>query len=509
MGAADDRREEGGAPEDASLDPRTWLKGGAAGAAKPPTETQPEPAEPATDAGAAPAAAAEAPPEPAAAAPEQASFDPKSWAGGSGGAAAGPKPPARRKSPLPLILAGVGVVAAGGALALYLTRPAAPPPPPVAAKPAPPPVAAPPPPGVNLETRTLTVTGPAELQPALTAFGVDPAEAAAAAAAAGAALAGAGELKLEASLAGTHLHSLTALKADGAGVALSRRAEGGFAAKPVTAEVRMALRVARGELDAESFYSSAVAAGVNDALIPAFAQAFTFDFDFQRELKPGDVFEAVYEEAVNADGTPAASGAKRLLYASLTTAAKSRALYRFKPDGEDEGWWDGAGKSVVRSIMRTPVEGARISSSFGPRMHPIRGYVKNHNGTDFAAPAGTPIYAASSGVVEFAAMKGCNGNFTVLRHDNPPNWQTYYLHQIRFAPGIAAGVRVSQGQHIGDVGTTGCSTGPHLHYEVRIDGQPTDPMKIEVSEGRSLSGEKMAAFVKERDRIDALRRQAL
>jgi hypothetical protein len=181
------------------------------------------------------------------------------------------------------------------------------------------PVAAPPPPG--LESRTLSIAGPAGLVPALTAFGVAPTEAAAAAAVATPALAGAEELRLEVSLAGSALHGLIARRADTSGVELVRTVEGGFSAKTIAADVRTVVRVARGELDDDSFYSSAVAAGVNDALIPAFAQAFTFDFDFQRELKPGDVFEAVYEEAVNADGQPAASGQKRLLYVSLTTAA--------------------------------------------------------------------------------------------------------------------------------------------------------------------------------------------
>lgn len=434
------------------------------------------------------------------------SFDPKSWAGDHGAARA------KRKGP-PLALVGAGVAAlvvAGGAAVFLNRQPAAVTPTKAAAAPAVvEPVAAPAPPPAALESRTLTIAGPAGLAPALTAFGVAAAEASAAAAAATPALAGSNELRLEVSLAGAELHGLIARRADTSGVELIRTVDGDFSAKPIVADVRTEVRVARGELDDDSFYSSAVAAGVNDALIPAFAQAFTFDFDFQRELKPGDVFEAVYEEAVNAEGQPAASGQKRLLYVSLTTAAKSRALYRFTPPGEaEEGWFDGAGKSVVRSIMRTPVDGARISSQFGPRVHPIRGYVKNHNGTDFAAPAGTAIYAASDGVVEFAALKGCNGNFTVLRHDTT-NWQTYYLHQIRFAEGIAPGVRVSQGQRIGDVGTTGCSTGPHLHYEVRIEGQPTDPLKIEVSEGKSLSGPALAAFVKERDRIDLARKQAL
>ncbi|MGJ3627082.1 M23 family metallopeptidase [Sphingomonas sp. MMS24-JH45] len=138
------------------------------------------------------------------------------------------------------------------------------------------------------------------------------------------------------------------------------------------------------------------------------------------------------------------------------------------------------------------------------RRHPVLGFMKLHKGTDFAAPIGTRIHAAGDGVVVFAAMKGANGNLTILRHDN--GWLTYYLHQNRFSPGIAAGVRVRQGQEIGEVSTTGRSTGPHLHYEVHIDGQPVNSLTLaDNGGGRSLSAGALAAFVKERDRIDAAR----
>jgi murein DD-endopeptidase MepM/ murein hydrolase activator NlpD len=153
--------------------------------------------------------------------------------------------------------------------------------------------------------------------------------------------------------------------------------------------------------------------------------------------------------------------------------------------------------------MRTPVDGARVSSSFGFRTHPILGYQKLHRGVDFAAPTGTPIYAAGAATIEFAGPKGANGNFVALRHDN--GWRTLYLHMNAFGPGITTGARVSQGQQVGEVGTTGRSTGPHLHYEVHIDGEPVDPMTIQVGEGRSLSGPLLAAFVEARNRIDQVR----
>ncbi|HYD46667.1 MAG TPA: peptidoglycan DD-metalloendopeptidase family protein, partial [Phenylobacterium sp.] len=299
------------------------------------------------------------------------------------------------------------------------------------------------------------------------------------------------------------IERLEVVAATGAGAIVTRAGEG-FAAEAVAAKLAVRDRVVRGEMDAESFYSSAVAAGVTDNLIPAFAQAFTFDFDFQREIKPGDIFEAVFRERVNAEGRPV--GVPELLFAGLTTEAKSAALYRFTPQGEEPGWFDGNGRSIVRAFMRTPVDGARVSSNFGYRTHPILGYQKLHRGVDFAAPTGTPIFAAGDGLVEFAAMKGANGNFVALRHDN--GWRTLYLHMNAFGPGVVAGARLRQGQQVGEVGTTGRSTGPHLHYEVHIDGQPVDPMTVQVGEGRTLTGPKLEAFRKVRDQIDQVRQAA-
>jgi murein DD-endopeptidase MepM/ murein hydrolase activator NlpD len=271
----------------------------------------------------------------------------------------------------------------------------------------------------------------------------------------------------------------------------------------VAADLSREVKVLRGELDTESFYSSAVAAGLIDTLIPEFINAFGYDFNLAAEILPGDTFEVAYEQAVNESGEP--FGQPQLLFAQLTTRTKSLALYRFRDAEGAVGWYDGNGASTRRGLMRTPVDGARISSKFGMRFHPVLHYNRLHGGTDFAAPTGTPIYAAADGAVEFAAMKGANGNLTVIRHDN--GWRTLYLHQNRFMPGIAPGVRVIQGQHIGDVGTTGRSTGPHLHYEVHIDGQRVDPLSIRTDDARRkrMEGTLLAAFMRERDRVDVAR----
>ncbi|MFS0738573.1 peptidoglycan DD-metalloendopeptidase family protein [Sphingomonas sp. 1P06PA] len=446
------------------------------------------------------------------------SFDPRAWSRdpGPGDAGSGDPPPVDPAPPVapsraPLIAGGIAVMLAGLGIAAVMTQPAEKAAPPAATGASAPaasvqPAAAAVEPA-SLVRRTLVLPAPAALAAALSDAGVVPEDANAAAAAAGSVLGGrSGEVRAVISLAQdgatARLMRLEASFEDSSGVVVDRDPAGtGFKASAVAAQLASVITVVRGEMDADSFYTSAVTAGITDTLIAPFFKAFQFDFDFQREIKPGDVFEAAFEQQKNAAGQPV--GQPKLLYAAMTTEAKSRALYWFQPAGEEGGWFDGNGASIVRSLMRTPVEGARISSQFGYRTHPILGYQKLHKGTDFAAPIGTPIYASGNGVIQFAAMKGPNGNFTVLRHDN--GWQTLYLHQSRFMPGIEPGVRVVQGQHIGDIGTTGRSTGPHLHYEVHIDGQATDPMSIQTESGRTLTGDQRTAFIRERDRIDVAR----
>jgi len=291
-------------------------------------------------------------------------------------------------------------------------------------------------------------------------------------------------------------------RADGSGLLIQPDANGRFVAKTLASNLSVRIKVVRGEMDANSFYSSAVAAGVVDSLVNDFAGAFTFDFDFQREIRPGDIFEAAFEQKV--DGQGQVVGAERLVYASLQTQTKSRALYLFQPPGDAKpSWFDGNGASVVRGLMRTPVEGARITSSFGPRLHPVLGYTRIHKGTDFAVPVGTTVYASGDGVVDFVGPHGGHGNFVRIRHSR--TLQTAYAHLSGYGPGVAVGASVRQGQAIGFSGNTGLSSGPHLHYEVIVDGAQVDPMTFQTTSGRSLNGEALAAFRKERDRLDALR----
>lgn len=439
---------------------------------------------------------------------QEPSFDPRSWVTPkpSPAAIAPPAPtPALAAARPPAttrrwIAPAIGIAIAGvGAIAAVSSRPSAPPPTVTAPAIVPGKAAS--------ESRTLIVPTLADLAPTLAASGVSTADSEAAVRAIGKALGSApGDIRLAFTLDhdgdAVRLAGLTATRTDGSGVKLAPQTGGGFATTSLAADLRRQTRFVRGELDGESFYSSAVAAGVSDVLIGPFVNAFRYDFDMQREVARGDVFEAGFEQRVTADGDPV--GTPVLVYASLATAGKSRALYRYRAPGDaEEEWFDSSGRSSRKSLMRTPVEAARISSGFGMRGHPILGFVKMHKGTDFAAPTGTPIYAAGDAVVTFAGPKGPNGNFVRLHHAN--GWDTLYLHMNRIAAGLMPGLKVAQGQQIGEVGTTGRSTGPHLHYEVHIDGQPVDPMSIEVGGSRTLAGAALKQFRALRDRVDAAR----
>ena len=461
---------------------------------------------------------ADAPPAPRATAAE-ATFDPKTWAGGT---REGPPPPtpnlgvgapapakAGASGARPPVLLAIGASAAlliGGGLAAHLTRaPAAAPGIATVGAPSTQLVTPPTAPVINASRRTLVVAGPADVATTLASLGIAPESAAAAARVAAAALGAApGEIRLVFDLAGPEearrLTRLEATRNDGSGVVLTAAANGSFAPEVLQAKLVTEIKVVRGEMDTTSFYTAAVTAGVTDTLISDIAKAFSYDFNFATDIKAGDVFEVAFEQRINPSGEPV--GAPALLYASLQTAVKSKSLYRFLAPGESEpGWFDGNGRSTVTALMRTPVDGARITSNFGPRFHPVLHYNRLHGGTDFAAPVGTPIYSAAGGTVVSASPSRCAGNMVIVKHDN--GWETRYFHLSRYADGVIAGARVAQGFTIGDVGNTGvCTTGPHLHYEVHIDGQKVDPMSIDTGTGKALEGDALAAFRKERDRID-------
>lgn len=287
----------------------------------------------------------------------------------------------------------------------------------------------------------------------------------------------------------------------GASVTANRTTDGGFAAR----EVLMPLTFENARIAAEvetSLYATALELGATDREIGALAEAFSYDVDFQRDVQPGDHFELVFERYYDDEGNTVRTG--DLLFVSLETRRGPRNFYAFLAPGETRpDWYDAEGHSARRFLMKTPINGARLSSGFGMRRHPILGYSRMHRGTDFAAPIGTPILAAGEGTIVRAGPFSSFGNYVRIRHAN--GYETAYAHMSRFARGIRAGSRVRQGQIIGYVGTTGRSTGPHLHYEVLRRGQQINPINLRVANGRNLTGRSLELFETERQRIDTLR----
>ena len=284
-------------------------------------------------------------------------------------------------------------------------------------------------------------------------------------------------------------------------VLVSRTTSGDWVSHELLAKLTPGINYVAGQIE-QSIYETALSQGATDQQVVDYADVFGYDIDFQREMRSGDTFSMLYETYVDERGEPVKTGA--LLYASMDGEALKKQFYRFTPadDGQVD-YFDETGQSAKKFLMKTPINGARLSSSFGNRRHPILGYTKLHKGTDFAAPPGTPIYAAGNGRIERAGPFGSYGNYIRIRHAN--GYQTAYAHMKGFARGMRPGAVVKQGQVIGYVGTTGRSTGPHLHYEVYINNKPVNAMSLKLPTGRKLEGEPLEAFLAERDRIDALR----
>ena len=246
-----------------------------------------------------------------------------------------------------------------------------------------------------------------------------------------------------------------------------------------------------------NLYSSAVDSGIEPNIIIEFARIFGFEVDFQRDIRKGDWFEILYEKFEDDNNKIRDTG--KIIYASMYVNGEELNLYNFKFKNEED-YFDINGKSITKSLMKTPINGARLSSSFGMRKHPILGYNKMHRGTDFAAPSGTPIMASGSGTVTRARWCGGGGNCVKIKHNY--TYETIYAHMKAFAKGIKEGKKVKQGQIIGYVGSTGLSTGPHLHYEVLINGKKVNSQKLKLPSGKVLKGEERKQFELDRIKID-------
>ena len=284
-------------------------------------------------------------------------------------------------------------------------------------------------------------------------------------------------------------------------ITVARTPEDAFRARETIAEFDREMARATGSITS-SLYVDALNAGATDRVVVELAGVLAYAIDFQRSIREGDEFDIVFERFIDDEGDVARTG--DILYARYDGRGEPKEFFRFEtPDGII-GYYSGDGASAQRLLMLTPINGARLSSHFSrARRHPILGYTRRHNGTDFAAPRGTPVYAAGNGVVERANRFGSFGNYVRIRHAN--GYQTAYAHLNGFARGIRAGSRVTQGQVIAYVGTTGRSTGPHLHYEVHHNGTPVNPMTLDLPTGRQLNEDEIPLFEAERDRILAIR----
>lgn len=297
------------------------------------------------------------------------------------------------------------------------------------------------------------------------------------------------------------LAGLAFRSAPGEAVTVSRAISGDFTARevqmPLTYEIARIATQVQG-----SFYESAVAHGATEAEVGLFAKVFGYDVDFQRDVREGDRFEIVFERFFDDQGQTVRTGDPMFL--AMETRRGWRTFYRFQPeDASEPEWYDGGGRSARTALMRTPINGARLSSGFGMRMHPLLGFSRMHRGIDFAAPIGTPIMAAGDGVVVAAEPRGGYGLYVRIQHRD--GYETAYAHMSRIDPGARRGARVEQGQIIGYVGSTGTSTGPHLHYEVFVNGTNINPVNLDVGVGHNLEGDQLVSFIQERNRIDRLR----
>ena len=280
-------------------------------------------------------------------------------------------------------------------------------------------------------------------------------------------------------------------------VTIARSADGTFTAHDQIKELTEKLHRAGATIDS-SLYLAAMQAGIPADVVVQMIHMFSYEVDFQRDLKPGNSFEVLYSYYYTPDGQAAKQG--DIKYAAMKIGGRTIALYRFDPKGPDgPDYYDANGQSAKSMLMKTPVDGARITSGFGMRFHPVLGYSRMHKGIDFGVPVGTPVMAAGSGTVVTEGYGNGYGNF--LKINNGNGYATGYAHLSRFAPGIHKGSRVRQGQIVAYSGNTGLTTGPHLHYEIFINGSQVNPLKVKVAKGMRLTGKELVAFKADRSHI--------
>lgn len=271
-----------------------------------------------------------------------------------------------------------------------------------------------------------------------------------------------------------------------------------FAAKEIKAQVFHKTAHAGGRIDS-SLYETGMAHGIPAGVLNELITAYSYDVDFQRDIHSGDKINVLFDRLQTKEGTVASNG--NVLFAELTLSGKAIKIFRYADKAGNADYYNEKGESIRKAMLRTPVNGAKITSSFGMRSHPILGYSKMHRGVDFGAPSGTPIYAAGDGVVSFSGKKGGYGNYLNIKHDKKYN--SAYGHISRFASGMAPGKKVKQGQIVAYVGSTGMATGPHLHYEILVNNQQVNPSGVKFKTGNILGGKDLVAFKKNVSQIQA------
>ena len=283
-------------------------------------------------------------------------------------------------------------------------------------------------------------------------------------------------------------------------ILFSRTDESNFKTQKIQKNFKKKL-VYRETIIKNSLYNSAINLGIKPNVIIEFARLYGFQVDFQRDVWKDDSFQIIYEEFVNEKNKVVDTG--EIIFASLNLQNTDLQLYKYEYEKNKVDYFDENGKSIRKTLMKTPINGARLSSSFGKRKHPILGYTKMHTGTDFAAPTGTPIMASGDGKVTKAGWCGGGGNCVKIKHNS--TYQTVYAHMSKFGRGIKRGARVKQGQIIGYVGSTGLSTGPHLHYEVIENGRKINSQKLKLPSGKVLKGNERKKFEVSKIKIDVLK----
>ena len=283
-------------------------------------------------------------------------------------------------------------------------------------------------------------------------------------------------------------------------ILISRGADGNFVASDSVKQLEAHVHRAGATIDS-SLYLAAMQAGIPAETVVEMIHMFSYKVDFQRDIRPGDSFEVFYDYYYTPDGRPAKQG--NISYAVMKLGGRQIALYRYQPDpNEPPDYFDAQGQSAKGMLMRTPVDGARITSGFGMRFHPILGYTRMHKGVDFGVPIGTPVMAAGAGTVQFMGVQHGYGNFVLINHGN--GYSTAYGHLSRFALGMHRGAHVRQGQVVAYSGMSGMATGPHLHYEIRVNNVQVNPATVKVAQGRKLVGRDLRNYLVDRLHTDAI-----